>query len=87
MPRTPASAAVKLIRMQVAFALAAAPAAFGTAIICVLAGNHLVSYWWLALTLGWAGVPLALFLRMQRYARRVHAARPHGDRAAGLTPR
>ena len=78
MPRTPASAAVKLIRTQVAFAMTAAPATLGTAVICVLAGNHLVSYWWLALTLGSAGVPLALFLRMQHYAR---AARP-----AGLTP-
>jgi len=87
MPRTPASAAAKLIRMQVAFALAAAPATFGTAVICVLASNHLVSYWWLALTLGWAGVPLAVFLRMDRSARQVRAARPFGDRTAGLAPR
>jgi hypothetical protein len=86
MPRTPASAAAKLIRMQVAFALAA-PATFGTAVICVLASNHLVSYWWLALTLGWAGVPLAVFPRMDRSARQVRAARPFGDRTAGLSPR
>jgi hypothetical protein len=73
MPQSPASAA-ELIRMQVAFALAAVPATFGTAAVCVLVGYHLASYWRLALVLAWACVPLSLFLRMQRCARRVRTA-------------
>jgi hypothetical protein len=87
MPQT--SAGAKLIRMQIAIALATVPATFGTAVACVLAGNHLISYWWLAVTLGSAGVPLAVFLRMQRYARQASGARPGppGGRTAGLTPR
>jgi hypothetical protein len=85
MPRTPPSAAAKLIRMQVAFALAAAPATFGTAVVLALGSRHLISYWWLALTLGWNVVPLSVYLRMQRFASRVRSARLPGDRAAGLT--
>jgi hypothetical protein len=71
MPQTPAPAAAKLIRTQIAFAVTAAPVTFGTAVICGLASTHLTSYWWLALSLGWAGVPLTIFVRMRRYARRL----------------
>ena len=63
MPRTPASAGVKLNNMYIAFAFAVAPVTFGSAIVCVLAGKHIISYWWLALTLGWAIVPLAVLAR------------------------
>jgi hypothetical protein len=86
MPQSPATAP-ELVRMQVAFAQAAAPAAFGTTAVCVLAGNHLVSYWRPALVLAWACVPAGLSLRVQRCARRVRAARRSGGRAAGLAPR
>jgi hypothetical protein len=85
MPGTPRSAAAELIRMQVAFALAVTPAAFGTAVVLAFGSRHAVSYWWLALSLGWNVVPLSVYLRMQRFMRRVRSARLPGERAAGLT--
>jgi hypothetical protein len=76
MPRTPASAGVKLYQIYIAFAFAVTPVTFGSAIVCVLAGKHIISYWWLALTLGWAVVPLAVFARARRYERRAQQAQP-----------
>jgi hypothetical protein len=73
MPQTPASAGVKLNQMYIAFAFAVAPVTFGSAIVCVLAGKHIISYWWLALTLGWAIVPLAVLARARRQAKRGQA--------------
>lgn len=86
MPGTSPSVGAKLARMQIVFALAAVPATFGTAVVCVLGINHFISYWWLALCLGWAVIPLSVFLHVQRYLRRVRSGRPPGDRAAGLAP-
>lgn len=80
MPRTPASAAAKLNLMFFAFAFAAAPVAFGSAAVCALAGNRLISYWWLALTLGWAVVPSAILTRANGYQRQVRAAQLSGGR-------
>lgn len=85
MPRTPISAAAKLIRMQIAFAFAAAPATFGTVVVVALGSRHAISYWWLAFSLGWIVVPLSVYLRTQRFVRRLRSARLPGDRAAGLT--
>jgi hypothetical protein len=76
MPRPPASARVKLNRMYVAFAFALAPVTLGSLVVYVLASNHLISHWWLALTFGWAIVPLVILVRAHGYARRVHQARP-----------
>ena len=85
MPRTPASAAAKLNLMFVAFAFAVAPVAFGSAAVCALAGNRLISYWWLALTLGWAVVPLAVLARGNRYQRQARVAQLRDGRAAQPT--
>jgi hypothetical protein len=71
MPRAPAA---KLNLMFIAFAFAAAPVAFGSAAACALADNRLISYWWLALTLGWAVVPSAVLTRASRCRRLVRAA-------------
>jgi hypothetical protein len=87
MSRTPASAAAKLNLMLIAFAFAAAPVAFGSAAVCALAGHRLISYWWLALTLGWAVVPSAVLTRANRYQRQVRAARLRDGRAAEPAPR
>jgi hypothetical protein len=76
MPRTSASAWVKLNQMYIAFALALAPVTLGSLVVYVLAGNHLISCWWLALTLGWAIIPLAIRVRALRYARQVQSAQP-----------
>jgi len=76
MPQTPASAEVKLNQMYIAFAFAVAPVTFGSAIVCVLAGKHIISYWWLALTLGWAIVPLLVLARAHRYERQSQQAQP-----------
>jgi membrane protein YdbS with pleckstrin-like domain len=76
MPQTPSSAAVKLAQMHIAFAFALAPVTLGSLALYVLASNHLISYWWLAVTLGWVIVPLAILVRALRYARRIQAARP-----------
>ena len=76
MPRTPASAMVKLNQMYIAFAFAVAPVTFGSAIVCVLAGRHIISYWWLALTLGWAIVPLLVLGRALRCERQSQQAQP-----------
>ena len=76
MTQTPASAEVKLNQMYIAFAFAVAPVTFGSAIVCVLAGKHIISYWWLALTLGWAIVPLAVLARTRRCERQAQQARP-----------
>lgn len=72
-PRIPASASVKLTRMSVAYGVALAPVGLGSAVVYVFASHHLISYWWLALTLGWAIVPLAILVRAVRYARRADA--------------
>ena len=69
MPRTPAPAGVRLVRLHVAFAFALTPVTFGSLVVYVLASNHLISYWWLALTVGWGIVPLAILVRALRYAR------------------
>ena len=76
MTQTPASAGVKLNQMYIAFAFAVAPVTFGSAIVCVLAGKHIISYWWLALTLGWAIVPLLVLARAHRYERQSQQAQP-----------
>ena len=76
MPRTPASAGVKLSQMYIAFAFAVASVTFGSAIVCVLAGRHIISYWWLALTLGWAIVPLLVLGRALRCERQSQQAQP-----------
>jgi hypothetical protein len=76
MLRPPASAMVKLNQMLIAFAFALAPVIFGSLVVYLLASNHLISYWWLALTLGWAVIPLAILVRALRYARRVQPAQP-----------
>ncbi len=76
MPRIPASAGAKLAQMYVAFAFALAPVTFGSLIVYVLANHHLISYWWLALTFGWATVPLAILVRALRYGRRIQRAQP-----------
>ena len=87
MPPTPASAAAKLNLMFIAFAFAVAPVAFGSAAVCALAGNRLISYWWLALTLGWAVVPSAIFTRANRCQRQARAAQLRDGRAAEPAPR
>jgi hypothetical protein len=87
MPRTAASAGAKLNLMLIAFAFTAVPVTFGSAIVCVLAGSRLISYWWLALTFGWAVVPLAILVRAIGYQRRVHAAQPSTLRATKPAPR
>jgi hypothetical protein len=87
MPRTPASAAAKLNLMLIAFAFAVAPAALGSAAVCALASNRLISYWWLALTLGWALVPSAILTRANRYQRQARTAQPGDGRAAEPAPR
>jgi hypothetical protein len=87
MLRTSASAGAKLNLMLIAFAFTAFPVTFGSAIVCVLAGRRLISYWWLALTVGWAVVPLAVLLGAIGYQRRVRAAQPRGVRAAEPAPR
>lgn len=87
MPRTPASAAAKLNLMFIAFAFAAAPVALGSAAVCALAGNHLISYWWLALTLGWAVVPSAILTAATRCQRLGRAAQLCDGRAAEPAPR
>jgi hypothetical protein len=87
MPRTPASAAGGLNLMFIAFAFASAPVALGSAAVCAVAGNRLISYWWLALTLGWAVVPSAILTRANRYQRQARAARPCATRAAEPAPR
>lgn len=74
MPRPPASAASKFVHMQIAFALTAAPVTFGNGVVLALASRHLISDWWLALTFGWAVVPLTVYLRMQRYLRQLRPA-------------
>jgi hypothetical protein len=76
MPRTPAPAGVRLARMHVAFAFVLTPVTFGCLVVYVLASNHLISYWWFALTLGWGIVPLAILVRALRYARPVPPAQP-----------
>lgn len=86
MPRTPASAA-RLNLMFIAFAFAAVPVTFGSAAVCALADNRLISYWWLALTLGWAVVPSAILTRANRYQRQVRAAQLRDGRAAEPAPR
>jgi hypothetical protein len=80
MLQTPASAGVKLNQMYIAFAFAVAPVTFGSAIVCVLAVKHIISYWWLALTLGWAVVPSAILTRANGYQRQVRAAQLSGGR-------
>ena len=85
MPRTPASAAGGLNLMFIAFA--AALAAFGSAGVCAVAGNRLISYCRLALTLGWAVVPSAILTRANRCQRQARAARPCAARAAEPAPR
>jgi hypothetical protein len=62
--------------MHVAFAVAMTPVTLGSLVVYVLASNHLISYWWLAVALGWAIVPLAILVRARRYARRVQPAQP-----------
>ena len=69
MPRRPAPAGVRLVRMHVAFAFVLTPVTFGSLVVYILASHHLISYWWLALTLGWGIVPLAILVRALRYAR------------------
>ena len=69
MPRTPVPAGVRLLRMYVAFAFTLTPVTFGSLVVYTLAGNHLISYWWLALTVGWGIVPLVILVRGLRYAR------------------
>lgn len=76
MPRTPVSAGVRLTWVQVAFAFALIPVTLGIPVVYVLASNHLISYRWLALTLGWAIVPRAILVPALRYARRVQPAQP-----------
>ena len=88
MPRTPATAGVRLARMYVAFAFALTPVTFGSVVVYILASNHLISYWWLALTVGWAIVPLAILVCALRYARpgAASSARPiSSPRSPGLT--
>jgi hypothetical protein len=87
MPRTPASVAARLNLMFIAFAFAAVPVTFGSAAVCALADNRLISYWWLALTLGWAVVPSAILTRANRYQRQVCAAQLRDGRAAEPAPR
>lgn len=82
MLRTPASAAATLNLMYIVFAFAAAPVTFGSTAVCALAGNHLISYWWLALTFGWAVVPLAILTRANRLQRQMRTARLFDGRAA-----
>ena len=74
MPRTRASAGARLNQAHVAFAFAVTPVTLGTLVVCALAGSRLISYWWLALPLGWAIVPLAILVRACRYARQVQPA-------------
>jgi len=86
MPRSSSSVSAKFARMQIALALAAAPLTFATSVVWVLGISHSISYWWLALSLGWTIAPLSFFLRLQGYARRECSVRVPGDRPAGLTP-
>ena len=86
MTRT-ASAAAKHNLMLILLALAAAPVTFGNAVAGALAVSHVISWWWLAVTLGWAAIPLAVFARSVRYARQSQAARLSGGLAAGAGPR
>jgi hypothetical protein len=74
MPQPPATVGVKLNQMYIAFGFVLAPVTFGSAIVCVLAGKHIISYWWLALTLGWAIVPLLVFARARHCERQAEQA-------------
>ncbi len=58
--------------MSSVFGIAEVPVTAGSAVVYVFASNHIISYW-RALTLGWAIVPLAIFVRALRYARRADA--------------
>jgi len=65
MAEVPVSAGVRLARLHIAFSFALTPVTFGSLVVYVLASQHMVSYWWLALTLGWAVVPLAILARVR----------------------
>ena len=64
----------KYLHSQTAFAFAAAPATYGSGVVYVLGSHHVISYWWLALALCCAALPLAVLLNMQRHARAVRTA-------------
>lgn len=89
--RNPSSPGVRYHRMHIWFAVASAPVTLGSGVVRILGVIHVISYWWLALTLGWVIVPAVLLFRMVRYGRRLdaarhaeeHAAEPANWRAAG----
>jgi hypothetical protein len=92
MPRAPVSAAAKVNLMFTAFAFAAAPAGFGSAVACALAGNRLIGCRLigcrrLALAHGRAVAPPAVLTRVRRGRRQVSAVRLPGGRAAEPGPR
>jgi hypothetical protein len=74
MPGTPAATGAKHFHPHIAFAFAAAPTTYGSGVAYVLGSHHVISYWWLVLTLCWAVIPLAVFLGLQRYARAMRTA-------------
>jgi hypothetical protein len=74
MPRTPAATGAKYVHTQIAFAFAAAPTTYGSGVVYVLGSHHVISYWWLALTLCWAAIPLAVLLSLQRHERATRTA-------------
>jgi hypothetical protein len=70
------------------FAVTLAPVTFGGAVIYLLARDHVLGYWWLALPLGGAVVPLAVLIAGPGTARRLvrdTTARPGlGDGEVGV---
>ena len=86
-PRTPVSVAAKVNLMFTAFAFAAAPVGFGSAVACALAGNRLIGCRRLALARGRAVAPPAVLTRVKRCRRQVSAVQLPGGRAAEPAPR
>jgi hypothetical protein len=74
MPATPAAVGDRYFHPHIAFAFAAAPAAYGSGVVYILGSHHVISYWWLALTLCLAVIPPAAFLGLQRYAHAMRTA-------------
>ena len=81
-------AGMALNRALIIFAVTLAPVTAGGAVIGELASRHVLGYWWLAVPLGCAAVPLAVLVAGLAIARRLArdaAARPGlGDGGAGV---
>ena len=73
-------AGMALNRALIIFAVTLAPVTAGGAVIGELASHHVLGYWWLAVPLGCAAVPLAVLVAGLAIARRL-ARTPRPGRA------